>query len=294
VPEAVDSPGHADALPAEVTLNGVAASNGRDPVWDRSATSCASSWCHGPSPASASSSSPSWIGPGKLDCTSCHGAPPAAPHPQIADCSRCHGEIVAEDDVTMIAKSRHVDGIVDVAVDKSCTACHGGANPAPPKDLSGSSSTTSPGVGAHQTHILGTARSRPVACGECHVVPENVLDAGHMDSPPPAELTFSGVALAYGAAPVYASGSCQSSACHGAVFPDGHASGGSNTTPLWTTVDGTQAACGTCHGLPPPAPHPKVEFNPICSACHEDIAPDNATFVHPELHVDGVVTFTVP
>ena len=85
-----------------------------------------------------------------------------------------------------------------------------------------------------------------------------------------------------------------SPACHGAVFPDGQASGGTNTEPTWTLVDGTQASCGTCHGLPPPAPHPYLALNPICRACHEDIAPDNKTFVRPELHVDGVVTFNVP
>jgi hypothetical protein len=37
-----------------------------------------------------------------------------------------------------------------------------------------------------------------------------------------------------------------------------------------------------------------LALNPICNACHEDIAPDNKTFLHPELHGDGIVTFTVP
>jgi hypothetical protein len=32
----------------------------------------------------------------------------------------------------------------------------------------------------------------------------------------------------------------------------------------------------------------------VCSACHENIAPDNQTFIRPELHVDGVVTYDVP
>jgi hypothetical protein len=78
------------------------------------------------------------------------------------------------------------------------------------------------------------------------------------------------------------------------VFPEGHASGGSNTAPSWTTVDGTQAACGACHGLPPPRPHPKAELNPVCNACHKNIASDNTTFLRPELHVDGIVTFELP
>lgn len=294
VPATVDAPGHADdALPAEVALTGVATTGGRTPVWDRTLTTCSESWCHAPSPAS-SAPSPSWIEGGPLACTSCHGAPPAPPHPQMTDCSRCHGEVVSADDVTMLDASRHVDGVVDVTFDTSCTACHGGANPAPPVDLAGGSLTTSPGVGAHQIHLAGTPRSRAVACEECHVVPNDVLVAGHVDTPSPAEVTFSGTALAFGATPAYSNASCSGTPCHGAVFPNGHASGGSNTAPVWTVVDGTQAACGTCHALPPPAPHPKAEFNPVCSACHQNIAPDNLTFTDPSTHVDGVVTFILP
>jgi predicted CxxxxCH...CXXCH cytochrome family protein len=293
VPDRVDSPGHADALPAEVMLSGVAASVGRTPRWDRTTLTCAGGWCHAPGPVSFGPS-PSWTAPGPLGCTGCHGAPPPAPHPQLADCSRCHSAVVAEDDRTIIDRNRHVDGIVDVAFDQGCTACHGSVNPAPPVDLSGSASTSSPGVGAHQTHLAGTPRSRSVPCGECHKLPAAALAPGHMDTPLPAELTFSGAAAAFGGTPSYESGSCRNTSCHGGVFPAGHASGGSNTSPTWTVVDGSQAACGTCHGLPPPRPHPRGDLNPVCTACHENVAPDNSTFTRPELHVDGIVTFDLP
>jgi predicted CxxxxCH...CXXCH cytochrome family protein len=238
--------------------------------------------------------SPTWVTAGSLGCTSCHGLPPPAPHPQITDCSRCHGDVVAADNRTIVERNRHVDGIVDVTLDARCTTCHGGVNPAPPLDLSGQSSTSSPGVGAHQTHVAGTPRSRPVPCGDCHDTPSDVFDPGHLDTPPPAEVVFNGAAVAFGGTPSYAGGTCQGTSCHGGAFPAGHASGGSNTTPLWTLVDGTQATCGACHGLPPPAPHPRGDLNPTCGACHENIAPDNLTFLRPELHVDGVVTFTIP
>lgn len=293
IPDAVDSPGHADALPAEVSFTGVATTQGRVPNWNHDAASCSDSFCHGPSPATISAS-PSWIEAGTLGCTSCHGAPPAAPHPQITDCSRCHGEVVAADNVTFVDRTRHVDGIVDTSFDTSCTSCHGSQNPAPPLDLEGQSATNLSGVGAHQTHVMGTPRARAVGCDECHQVPQTVLAAGHVDTSPPAELMFAGAAIAFGGTPGYAGGSCQNTSCHGGVFPKGHASGGSNTLPIWTQVDGTQAACGTCHGLPPPAPHPVGSLNPVCSACHENIAPDNQTFTQPNLHVDGIVTFTVP
>jgi predicted CxxxxCH...CXXCH cytochrome family protein len=90
--------------------------------------------------------------------------------------------------------------------------------------------------------------------------------------------------------PSYAPGSCRNTACHGGSFPvRGHDSGGTLTTPNWTVVDGTQAACGTCHGLPPPRPHPY--YSEDCGRCHENMSPDGKTFLRPELHVDGVVTF---
>jgi predicted CxxxxCH...CXXCH cytochrome family protein len=158
----------------------------------------------------------------------------------------------------------------------------------------GNSQPEMPGVGAHRTHVLGTATSRAVACATCHRVPKRVLEAGHLDSLLPAEVALSGVAAAFGGSPEYIGGSCANTSCHGAVFPEGHASGGVLTEPSWTQVDGTQAACGTCHGLPPPPPHPYVERSPDCSTCHENVSGDNRTFVRPDLHVDGQVTFTLP
>jgi predicted CxxxxCH...CXXCH cytochrome family protein len=207
----------------------------------------------------------------------------------MTDCSLCHGDVVGNDDITIVDRTRHVDGVIDVVVPTNCTTCHGGPTDAAPVP-------GTPGAGAHRTHLDGTAISRPVECSACHIVPTSVLDAGHIDTARPGEVTFSGTALANGASPVYsyATATCSGTPCHGAVLPDGNASGGTNTTPDWNRVDGTQAPCGSCHAIPPPAPHPYVELNPVCSACHQDIAPDNVTFTRPDLHVDGRVTFTVP
>lgn len=290
VPDEDDPYAHVNGLPAEVKLRGVAAAHDRAPVWDAAGASCVESWCHGPG-AGLGVSSPSWISGDPLACDSCHGLPPPAPHPRYDDCSACHGDVVGDDDRSIVQRLRHVDGIVDVTAEPSCTSCHGDEDPAPPRDLAGNTESSAPGVGAHRTHLDGTPRSRAVRCSECHQVPERLLDAGHVDSAGPAEVTLSGVALSFGAGAAYENGRCTNTSCHGAVFPLGNESGGSNVTPQWTRVDGSEAACGSCHGLPPPAPHPRGELNPVCSACHENIESDNVTFLRPELHVDGVVTF---
>jgi predicted CxxxxCH...CXXCH cytochrome family protein len=210
----------------------------------------------------------------------------------MSDCSACHGEVVGQDDVTITARERHVDGVVDVAFDSGCTACHGRDNPAPPRGLQGETTTSASGVGAHQAHLAGSSRARAVTCEECHLVPERVLEPGHVDSFAPVEVTFSGAATAFGASPSFTGGKCSNTACHGGSFPvRGHDSGGTLTTPAWTVVDGSQATCGSCHGLPPPRPHPYHSED--CGRCHENVSLDGKTFLRPELHVDGIVTFAL-
>lgn len=292
VPETADDPEHADGLPADVLFTGPAVAGAHAPLWDREQARCSDTYCHAPSSTSGEALSPSWVEPGALGCTSCHGLPPPAPHPQLEDCSQCHADVVGADDRTIIDVTRHVDGNVDFEFDQACNACHGGDNAAPPRSLAGDEATSAPGVGAHQAHVLGSDRARAVPCADCHTFPSGVLDEGHLDSPPPAELVFSGAAVAFDATPVYENGVCANTPCHGAVFPKGNDSGGSLTVPEWTRVDGSQAACGSCHGLPPPAPHPY--YTPNCGGCHENIGSDNETFLRPDLHVDGVVTFTLP
>lgn len=187
------------------------------------------------------------------------------------------------------AASEEADAATDDAAPQGCTSCHGGENPAPPVDLEGHTDTTFPGVGAHQAHLRGTPWSRAVLCSECHVVPENA--PGPLDQPRPAQVTFSGVAMAFETAPIYADGVCSNTACHGGRGPTRNPSGAANPTPAWTKVDGTQAVCGACHGLPPPPPHPDGPL--VCAGCHMDVAED-FTFLRPERHVDGLVTFTLP
>jgi predicted CxxxxCH...CXXCH cytochrome family protein len=158
-----------------------------------------------------------------------------------------------------------------------CTSCHGGsANAAPPKDVSGSSATSSPGVGAHQSHLVGSGLFRVVECSDCHAVPADG-DTSHADGVP-AELQWSSVAAASQVVPKYENGQC-SVYCHGVTL-----AGGRLTQPTWTQVDGSQASCGACHGVPPAPPHPTLA-KLSCSPCHagwNGLIPTD-----PSKHADG-------
>lgn len=172
-------------------------------------------------------------------------------------------------------------GEPDAGTPVTCSMCHGSAaSPAPPRSLDGGTLTTDRAVGAHQSHLkTGSSWHRDVQCADCHVVPASVGDATHIGAAP-AEVTFSALA-GQGVSAVWSGVNC-TVYCHGATL-----AGGINTQPNWTTVNGTQAACGTCHSLPPGGNHPG---NSTCGGCHSPVMnPDNITFKNPALHINGVV-----
>jgi len=171
---------------------------------------------------------------------------------------------------------------------ESCYRCHGNSlSPAPPRGIGGHMATDYMGVGAHQSHLAVTEKSTwhaPILCANCHIVPAEDNSPGHLDDDDlRAELTFGELARADGATPMRnADGTCSGVYCHGATL-----SGGSLNEPLWNQVDGTQRECGTCHGAPPPAPHPDGDN---CGACHPTMEPgNNRAFLDPSLHINGVV-----
>lgn len=165
-----------------------------------------------------------------------------------------------------------------------CTLCHGTAErdgpaeqrAAPPFDLDGNVETTFAGVGAHEVHLTASATHASVKCVECHVVPFEYLSPGHADSARPAEFVAGTVARSGGRSPRYDpdAGTCSETYCH------------RDARPWWTSPRNSTAACGSCHGLPPAAPHdPSVR----CLDCHGDVIGDNLVFVDPTLHVNGGV-----
>lgn len=161
--------------------------------------------------------------------------------------------------------------------------CHGTeTSNAPPTSLSGATATSSAAVGAHQAHLdAASSWHKRVACADCHVVPAEVGSPLHIDGDNKAELTFSDRA----GVSSWSGTSCNTG-CHGDPTW-----GGTATTPNWTIVDGSQSQCGSCHGAPPPPPHP-TESN--CASCHPTMEENSLTFRDPDSHIDGKIDLTDP
>ncbi|MCC6747239.1 MAG: CxxxxCH/CxxCH domain-containing protein [Deltaproteobacteria bacterium] len=284
VPKTEKAPGHVDSpLPAEVIFSALVRTGGSNPVWN--GTTCAGSYCHGATLNGGTAVAPVWT---KVDgtqakCDSCHGMPPGGTHPPGKNCSTCHGQVV-DANQKIIAPNLHINGHVEV-IALQCNSCHGGAaNAAPPVGSSGQTATTDKSVGAHQKHLASSSWHNPVQCTHCHAVPKNSTDPGHTDSPLPAEVVFTALAVAKGAQPVWNGTTCAGSYCHGGTM-----TGGTATSPVWTKVDGTQSACGSCHGMPPGGSHPA---NPACSTCHGMVVDANRRIIAPNLHLNGLVEVT--
>lgn len=286
VPARLDSPGHMDGR-VDVRFGPLATTDAASQQWDRATAVCSGIYCHGATLSGGSITAPRWttVDGTQAACGACHGIPPPPPHVQNSNCGSCHLGYTP----TSINPTTHVNHNLEV-IGLSCTSCHGdrtSGSPAPPVDTRGNTATTEVGVGAHEAHLQDGPVRVAVACTDCHVVPSSV---GHSNGTP--DLTFSALASAGGLSPRFdvTTATCASTYCHGSSLP-----GGSNTTPQWTKVDGTQAACGTCHGVPPAetAGHPYAAASPsACARCHPGtVREDGSIDTAGGLHVDGAVEF---
>ena len=118
-------------------------------------------------------------------------------------------------------------------------------------------------------------------------MPASANSVGHRDTALPAELTWGTLAKTDGASPAWntATLQCSNNYCHGGTL-----GGGTDTTPVWTTTDGSQVACGTCHGSPPPLPHPQTTE---CVACHAQTVDANNKIKDATKHINGIVETSV-
>ncbi len=178
--------------------------------------------------------------------------------------------------------------------------CHGGLDgpSAAPSSAIWGYASDPVRIGAHASHVAASPISPGFACDQCHLRPTDVFSPGHVNeltdaaAAPTATLTFGGLSGFDGAAPAWAraSATCSNTYCHGATL-----AGGSNTAPSWTVLDGTQAACGTCHGLPPGGTHPSVDAGAglaACAGCHDRTIGATGAMIAPASggkHLDGIV-----
>ncbi|MDP2364090.1 MAG: CxxxxCH/CxxCH domain-containing protein [Ignavibacteria bacterium] len=186
---------------------------------------------------------------------------------------------------------------------EACNTCHGEfADPlksAPPRSLNGSIVTTTPGVGAHTLHLYENNLGKEILCTTCHKVPSAYGSADHLGTDGKAELTFGELSIQGGATPIYSfsSNTCSDTYCHGnfVFYKDSSAYSfvytaatmtGNNATVKWNQVDGTQAECGSCHGLPPVGHMASALTG--CVNCHQGVVNAQGEIIDPTKHMNGV------
>lgn len=194
----------------------------------------------------------------------------------------------------------------DLSGSDTCVKCHGETGVASPSeaqiapggsgvDTNGDSAATDAQVGAHQVHLTSAlGYSSDVTCSQCHVKPSAFGDAVHADTALPAELTFGALASTGTASPVYASGQCSSTYCHGNAMPRGGTDGAAKT-PSWINTSyltGSAANdCTRCHGYPPSAIAAHSGKGPTdCITCHNyGVNAAGTGFTDPSNHINGTL-----
>jgi hypothetical protein len=218
----------------------------------------------------------------------------------FAECIQCHSAQFTGGTTGQSCYQCHTEA----AGPQACNTCHGDFSDstriAPPRDTNGGTSTSLVSVGAHSNHLYTNVLGRAVSCSNCHVVPKNFSDPGHIGQGL-ATVVFSGLAdtnVASNASFNPGTASCANTYCHGnfefkksdavptnqfAYIADKIV--GNNFTPTWNIVDGSQDSCGTCHGIPPTG----HLYAPItaCYLCHEGVVDENGKIIDKDKHING-------
>ncbi len=189
---------------------------------------------------------------------------------------------------------------------EACNTCHGDfSNPeriSPPLDLSGNSSASARGVGAHTVHVYANGLSENIDCYECH--PGNPGYKNYVYThvgTPPADIEFGKFSSGNGN-PKYDFNilTCSDVYCHGnfsfpkdsSQFPLFYSDSvitGENFSPVWNKVDSSQAYCGSCHLLPPRG-HKDAGTDPTastCSSCHPKVVDNDGNIIDKSRHING-------
>lgn len=228
-----------------------------------------------------------------------HGKLVANANWDMKQCQQCH----AADYSGGVAEQSCLNCHKGPGGPESCNTCHGSfALPdkiAPPRAVNGSIETTYAGVGAHTAHLYENNLGKEILCTTCHTFPTSFSAPTHIDDVIKAELNFGNLATHDGADPSYdfAFNNCSNTYCHGNfVFHKDSSSYsfaytaptmvGNNASVKWNQVDGSQAACGTCHGLPPTG-HVPAALN-TCVNCHAGVVDNQGNIIDQTKHINGV------
>jgi predicted CxxxxCH...CXXCH cytochrome family protein len=271
---------------AQLSVPGTARSG--PPSFDAATGSCQNVYCHGGDvfgDSHAAAPRPNWRHPTgtEADCGGCHGRPPSTHAANATDCNQCHQQTV--DASGKLDRAKHFNGTVDLGDGSgTCTACHGNAG----RPLSA----------PHQSHLAAPHHLRgPLPCTDCHVVPTNVNDPGHIDTGAPVVFpnvpAFTGLARADSATPTWDAANlrCSGTYCHGGgshlVFDTAP---GQNRQPTWTVGGPAQVYCGSCHGAPP------SDFTHLgtfqlsdCHTCHSTTVDAFGNVLAGGAHINGSV-----
>ena len=221
----------------------------------------------------------------------------------LQNCSQCHGENYSGgvQSPTCLSCHNQPEG------PEACNTCHGDfGDPtkiAPPKDLNGNTLTTFKGVGAHVNHLYNNVLGSEVKCETCHTVPQALTSVGHIDGSLSAEVNLKGLAIlnvASNANYNYTNTTCANTYCHGNFEFDKNSADitrqfvysaskieGNNRSVIWNKVDDSEAACGTCHGLPPVG---HIDYGGLstCANCHTGVVDAQGNIIDKTKHINGV------
>lgn len=253
-----------------------------------------------------------------VSCNDCHIVHPegfadstiALPHFEflrnngfkLEECRVCHQEDYSGGLTGVSCMQCHVSA----EGPEACNTCHGDFNdvtkPYPPRAVNGSKDETYAGVGAHIHHLTDSGIRVAAECVDCHKVPENYADEGHIDDTPGAELNFSLFVSPNGEAEYnHENNLCSNVYCHGnfVFLKDSAGSNswiytdsvmvGENFSPQWNRLDETQAECGSCHLLPPRG-HLDAGNDPdasTCATCHIGIVSAEGMIIDSLKHING-------
>ena len=211
-----------------------------------------------------------------------HGGAIRASGWNLDNCQTCHGADYRGGAVDKTCLTCHSNTPED------CNVCHGSRdNFAPPEDTHNNSETRFAGVGAHQTHLRADALTTALDCADCHAMPASFADPAHIDGDGRAEIVWGERAQANESAPQY---DAETLTCSGTYCHDG-GKFGNDASVVWNEVGTGQAACGTCHSIPPSdadTRHPPVAESLTCATCHSRVADADNNIINASLHINGV------